>query len=287
MNMRIPLWLVTLLSLVLVGGIVFGITRAVQYTIATQAATHFDVPYCSTSDVQQTLDAHIPAQRTQAPIIAYIHGGGWSEGDKNNEISQEYAQVFTDMGVAFISIDYRLSKEAVYPAQNEDVRCAIDYIRSGSHNWPIDSSRIIIMGDSAGGQLAALEAIQRKHLYDGVISLYGVTDLWEQISNHNDTNAIHYLGGAKESLAQHASPTSQSLKGSPPFLIIHGIDDDIVPASESKTFADKLQKAGVVITYLPVQHARHGFVGSHNESDVQAKKYILAYVADMWHLPKN
>jgi acetyl esterase/lipase len=242
------------------------------------ANIHYDVPYCKTDNIRQTFDAYIPKTDIKPTVLIYIHGGGWKEGDKDNEIETEYAEVLANRGIASISIDYRLSNEATYPAQNQDVQCAIDYLRSGSHNLPIQTNQFVIMGDSAGGQLAAIEALDRKELYNGVIMAYGVSDLWTQIQDYKDNNAAGYLGTVNKELAEQASPDNETLEGSPDFLIIHGMEDTIVPASESLSFANKLRNSAVSVIYVPIKGASHAFLGSRDTSDEEAKGHILNFL---------
>ena len=242
-----------------------------------------NVSYCQTDSQNQTLDAYlVPNTEPASPAIIYIHGGGWNQGDKINEISNEYSKLFTGMDIAFISVDYRLSTEAVYPAQNDDVECAVNYILASAAEWNIDTSRIIIMGDSAGGQLASSELLDRKHLYDGAIIAYGVSNLWRQITSYHDKNAVGYLGSTDKSLADRISPQFQNLEGAPPFLLVHGTADTVVPADESKDFASKLQMAGVSAHYSPIAGASHGFLGNPNSYDKQAREIIIGFITSKW-----
>lgn len=238
-----------------------------------------DIAYCNTSNASQTLNAYLPEDgEVERPVVLYIHGGGWKEGDKVNAISDRYAPLFVDRNIAFISIDYRLTNEAAYPAQNEDVRCAIDYVRAQDTAWNLNTTNFIIMGDSAGGQLASLEALERKELYKGVISAYGVSNVWRQISSLHDTNALLYVGHAQQHMANLASPQSANLEGAPPFLLIHGTADAVVPANESENFSHKLEAVGDSVRYVPINHAPHAFLGTGNSYDLEAQLAIFEFV---------
>lgn len=242
-----------------------------------------NVAYCNTENPSQTLDAYLLTHAEEPrPAIIYIHGGGWNQGDKQNTITNEYSKLFTDSDIAFIGVDYRLSSEAKYPAQNDDVRCAVEFVAANADEWNIDIEQLIIMGDSAGGQLASTELLRNKPLYDGAIIAYGVSNLWRQITSYHDKNAVGYLGSADKVLATQASPQSESFEGASPFLLIHGTADTVVPADESKNFAAKLKQAGAKATYFPIQGAPHAFLGTNNSFDQQAKDIIMDFIAHQW-----
>jgi len=240
-----------------------------------------DVRYCKTNNVSQEYDLYTPANDTEsnAPLVVQIHGGGWRWGTKIKGIAEHYAQPLTDRNIALASVDYRLADEATYPAQNNDIHCAIEHLVSNASRYGINPNRIIIMGDSAGGHLAALEALNdtRKNI-KGTVLFYGVSDLWKQITKYTDDNALHYLGTRDEALAKRASPLYQDLTNAPPFLLIHGTSDTVVPASESKIFADALIKSGNQATYLPIESANHGFADTTAASELKAREAVLVFI---------
>lgn len=239
-----------------------------------------DIQYCDTDDSNQSLDLFLPTNATTnpTPLLLYIHGGGWDEGDKNNLIEQEYSVELARRGIAVASIDYRLSHEAKYPAQIEDVSCAAAYMAKNAKKYTIDTQHMIIMGDSAGGHLAAMESLIGKRSYDGVVMAYGVSNLWKQINEYNDRNAVRLLGEKREELANSASPQFVNMTEKPEFLLVHGESDQIVPIRESVDFAQKLKDAGVAVSYIPIANAGHGFLGTNDEHDKEAKRSIIAFI---------
>ncbi len=118
-----------------------------------------DVPYAGTSDPRQRLDLLLPTHRTAAnkplPVIVYIHGGGWSLGDKQQGL--KYLKPFVETGdYAGVSIGYRLSQDATWPAQIHDCKAAIRWIRAVASRYNLDADRIAAIGHSAGGHLVSM-----------------------------------------------------------------------------------------------------------------------------------
>lgn len=248
--------------------------------ITEVAHTFFDIPYCATDNKRQTLDLLTPKEPlfNKSPLIIYVHGGGWQEGDKENSITEEYSIKLANSGLAAATIDYRLSGEAIYPAQNNDVACAVNYLVGNATKYNLDSNRMIIIGDSAGGQLAAMEAISSNHAFLGVIMAYGVSDLNEQIIEKNDMNAVRYLGSKATELAKSDSPVFAKKFPDTSFLLIHGSDDSVVPAKESATFATILRQNGVDVEFVEIPNAQHAFLGTNDDSDKIAQRIMFQFI---------
>lgn len=171
-------------------------------------------------------------------------------------------------GIAVASIDYRLHSKNPYPDQNDDVACALSYLNIRAQELNINPQKVILFGDSAGGQLAALTALNADHnqyRYEpprGVIDFYGVSDFSELISGqHSDANARRYLGPDYHSYIAQASPVTYIRPDAPRFLIVHGTKDKVVPMSQSQELYDGLTTAGNTAHYLTIPGARHGFIG--------------------------
>jgi len=290
--LRIAIPLTILAILVAAGIFVYSNRESIYYTFVSSiddkplsetADVYEDLFYCGTDDKNQTLDLVVPKERPfgATPLIIYIHGGGWSEGGKENTITDEYAAGMSNLGMAGASIDYRLSNEAVYPAQNEDITCAIDFLFANADKYHFDTENIILVGDSAGGQLAAIEVFSQKHEYKGLIMAYGVSDIWRQITVSHDINAEKYIGTKAKEVAEKASPAFANTHPDTSFLLLHGTEDAIVPAEESKEFAEKLRKEGIKVTYVTFEKAGHAFLGTGNEADKKAALVILEWIANL------
>lgn len=254
-----------------------------QRPIEEISTTYLDIAYCGTDNKAQTLDLLIPNEQLLAknPLLIYIHGGGWKEGDKENSITKEYAVQLANSGLSAATIDYRLSKEATYPAQNEDVSCAVNFLVQNAEKYKFDTKKMILIGDSAGGQLAAMEAIYQHHTYLGVIMAYGVSDLNEQITEKQDTNALSYLGSKATELAKSNSPAFAKSFPNTSFLLLHGTADSVVPVEESKKFANILKKNGVRVEFKAIPNAQHAFLGSGDTSDTMARQLMFAFIFEL------
>jgi acetyl esterase/lipase len=231
-----------------------------------------DVPYAGASPAEK-MDIYIPNSTGPYPVIIWVHGGGYNSGDKENNDSNSPKQGLT-RGYAVVSINYRLSNEAIFPAQINDVKSAIRFIRANSKELNINPDKIAIWGRSAGGGLAALagtsgdvKELQDDSLGNGNISnrVQAVVDLKGPINfstmlmqlqqqNNSENKTYDYeqsdimlrqLMGEDVSLipsqVARANPETYITPDDPPFFIEHGTADTMIPYMQSKDFAIKLQ----------------------------------------------
>ncbi|MEP7205189.1 MAG: alpha/beta hydrolase [Candidatus Saccharibacteria bacterium] len=234
-------------------------------TMDTVADKTVNIAYCHTTSRLQKLDVYTPKRAEKpVPVVLQIHGGGWTGGDKANAIVNDYGSEIVKNGMALVSVNYRLAPAYTYPAQNQDIDCALSYLILHAGRLNINMAKIGLLGDSAGGQLAAMTAFDspnKKHV-KAVVEYYGTSDLWAQITRkpNKDRNAIAYIGSANnQALAKKASPLYADQVGAPPFLLFHGTDDRIVRYSQSVSFAQKLKQAGVDVTLRTIEQAGHDF----------------------------
>ena len=205
------------------------------------------------------------------PVVVYIHGGGWTAGSRDGGIGPSIR--LARRGYFCASIEYRLSGEAKFPAQIEDCKCAIRFLRAKAKEYHLDPDRIGVSGHSAGGHLAALVGTSARikelegsggwpefsSAVQAVCDLAGPADFptWGDDAHP----AVRGLIGAKVSekpeLAALASPVTHVQKTTPPFLIIHGDRDDVVPVKEGRAMHDALQKAGATSTLMIVEGGSH------------------------------
>ncbi|CAM5312552.1 hypothetical protein SAVIM338S_00624 [Streptomyces avidinii] len=260
------------------------------------------VTYATTPGFRpRLLDVRVPAGVGPFPAVVWIHGGGWLDGDRRYPPPTVPAALLhgtvLDAGMALVSVDYRHSLEAPFPAQLHDVKAAIRYVRAFAGVLGIDPERIGVWGESAGGHLAALAGVVGAHtpgaaLLEGahgvgagetgvkaVVDWYGVSDL-VSLADHPMPAMPAMPGGAdfpdpyeallggseaeRPELARVASPVTYATPGSypPPFLLVHGTADGLVPYSQSEELAQALALAGGEVTLTPVDNADHIFLGS-------------------------
>jgi acetyl esterase/lipase len=231
-----------------------------------------DIAYLPNGHQRQKLDLYVPEKRRGLmPLIVWIHGGGWMEGSKNHCPPLPW----TRKGYLVASIDYRLSQEAKFPAQIKDCKAAVRWLRIHAEEYGIDPHRLVAWGDSAGGHLASLlgTAGNVPEWEEGVPSVssrvqvvidwYGRADLSRVSTDPTWANSPSALllggyGNDVAELAKKASPIFHVSKDDPPFLIMHGSMDSLVPHRQSEAFAGALKEAGVESRLVILEGAGHG-----------------------------
>lgn len=209
-----------------------------------------NVLFASPGGHDLSMDLYVPDFPKPAPVVIWIFGGSWRIGNKGYHVN---LRDLTKYGIAVAAIQYRLSNTATYPAQIEDCEAAAQWLRTRGAHYGIDPRQIAASGESAGGHLAALlGAIEGKARIRAVCALYPPTDLvslGRQYANPNHASDVERLLGGpiakKLSLAAEASPVNRVRADSPPFLIIHGADDTLVPVEQSRELHRRLRSLGV------------------------------------------
>ncbi|MGY1846484.1 alpha/beta hydrolase fold domain-containing protein [Blastococcus sp. SYSU DS1021] len=238
------------------------------------------------------LDVWVPPGEKPAPLVVWIHGGAWMTGDRRylpeTLRPDSLFEAFVAAGLAIATIDYRFSLEAPFPAQLHDAKAAVRYLRAHAGELGVDVTRIGVAGESAGGHLAALVALtgHRADLegdlgvvgpssgVDVAVDWYGVSDLSTMPGVTPPPHIAaklpevmrvpaekHLLAGLDEATTADASPVTHVTAGAPPFLLIHGTADWLVPFNQSQQLADAMSAAGVDVRLVPVEGAEHIFTG--------------------------
>lgn len=242
-----------------------------------------NIPYCGTSSRFQQLDIYLPkGEAGIVPAVVYVHGGGWALGDKASSKLVQYGTAIIEQNMALVSVNYRLAPDYTYPAQNEDVACAVSFLHSEGVRYGIDPNNIGLWGDSAGGQLAAMTALDpafKPHI-GAVVEFYGTSDIWAQITRDKKRGrgAIAYIGSSVDKAkAQQASPLYADPAGAPPFLLFHGLNDKTVPYGQSVSLAGNLIAAGVDARLRTVERADHNFTNNSKPSAKQIEREMAAF----------
>jgi len=243
-----------------------------------------DLEYVPGGHERNKLDLYLPKQagregRTpdKLPLIIWVHGGAWRAGSKRNCPATRFLR----KGYAVASINYRLSQHAIFPAQIEDCKAAVRWLRANSDRYSLDGERIGVWGSSAGGHLVALlgtaggvkkfdkgKNLDISSRVQAVCDYFGPTD-FTQISRfpsrirHDapDSPESKLLGGPvqeNKKAAQRANPITYVTKDDPPFLIVHGDKDQSVPHNQSQLLYEALKKADVKVKFHTVKGAGHG-----------------------------
>lgn len=230
---------------------------------------YLDIPVTFPGEIKKTFDLIVPdGQDANPPLLIWIHGGGWCGGEKR--IYNDFER-FCWRGYAVLSIDYRFSQDAMFPAQLIDCKTAVRWGRAHAAQYGYCADRILVGGSSAGGHLAAMLGVTNGQAqYDegpylayssavqAVVDEFGPADL-----NPDKLPALRrdlsvLLGGDEERTRQ-ASPVQLVSGKEPSFLILHGSDDPCVPAAQSRAFAQVLHNAGCDVQYYEVPGGEHGF----------------------------
>jgi acetyl esterase/lipase len=227
-----------------------------------------------------------PESQRLLPAVVYLHGGGWRLGarDMTSPAFRDWepgllARVAA-AGFAVVCPDYRLSGEARFPAQPDDVHRVLDWVAERGPEHGIDPDRILLWGDSAGGHLATLAALRgaSRPGIRGVVAWYPVTDLagiqadadaiGGEPHNTADARETALLGGLISDLpdlAADASPVTHAAAATAPFFLAHGTADLGVPFTQSLRLRDALVAAGKEVTLYPVAGANHLWLGASVE----------------------
>jgi len=241
---------------------------------------HRDLAYVVDGHERQKLDLFVPEKSDgPLPLIIWIHGGGWQNGSKDG--CPPLRTGFTERGYAVASINYRLSGHAVFPAQIEDCKAAIRWLRAHAEDYRLDPQRFGVWGSSAGGHLAALVGtsgdvkafdvgphLDQSSRVQAVCDYFGPTDFtvfvttpgYERHATANSPEA-KLLGGPvaeNRDKATRASPITYVSRDDPAFLIVHGDEDRVVPINQSRLLHDALEQAGVSAHFHTIRGAGHG-----------------------------
>ncbi len=231
------------------------------------------------------LDLYLPKSNHPVPMVMWIFGGSWKFGSKGYHIN---LRDLTRSGIAVAAIDYRLSGTAIYPAQLEDCQSALAWLRAHGAEYGIDPKRIGVSGESAGGHLAALlGTVEGKSKVQAVCALYPPTNLVslgrKYASPDRRSDIERLLGGpieTKLALAQEASPVDRVSADAPPFLIIHGAQDTLVPMEQSQELDRKLKRVGVESRIIVVPDKGHWFLLNETQLKTVAEFFQRHFVSE-------
>nr|ACH99848.1 organic solvent tolerent esterase [uncultured bacterium] len=273
------------LSAFVVAAAAFGLGMPAQ---AAETLVEENVSYAKLDGTDLKLDIARPDGDGPYPAIVFIHGGGWYQGSR-----QRYRETIREAarrGYVGITITYRLMKfdEAKkettkatpnFPAQIQDAKAALRWVRANSKKYHIDADHIGVTGESAGGHLslpvglkdakAGLEGdagnAEQSSRVQAVVNVFGPTDM-EQCFKTSSVAWIFrlFMGGTPEEAAETyrvASPITYVSSDDPPVLTIHGDKDALVPIAQATMLDDKMKSAGAKHTLLLLKGQGHGFAG--------------------------
>ena len=242
--------------------------------LARAGTVVYNLTYCTTGGVDLKMDVYHPNELTSAvPVVVFIHGGGWTSGDK-----RQAEPVFVDGlradGFMVISLNYRLAPEFPYPAQIEDVKCAVRHLRAEAARYGLDPNAIGAAGTSAGAHLAAMLGVtdaeagwdtgaylEQSSQVSAVVAFFVAADLTLEFPGIAFASSEGAFGASFDAaLLKEASPISYVTADDAAFLLIHGAQDAFVPPSQSQILHERLIAAGVESEVVLVEGGRHAFL---------------------------
>ena len=266
-----------------------------------------NLPYAETANPRQTLDLAIPSApapgKAGRPLVIWIHGGGWKNGDKGSGHRPDRLPALVETGrFAGATIAYRLSGEAKWPAQIHDCKAAIRWLRGNAEKYGIDPNRIAVWGSSAGGHLVSmlgssggnseLDGKVGKHLkqssrVSAVVNYYGPSALLQMddfpskiVHNAPNSPESQLIGGPIQETkmkALQASPLHQVSPDDAPHIHFHGTDDPLVPFNQSEIYHKALKKAGVQSVLITSKG------GGHNMPRAFTLRFVLPFLDHALH----
>ena len=252
-----------------------------------------DIEFKKIGDRRLLLDVYVPDGGARpAPVIVWICGGGWAEMSK--EAAEDRSAWIVEHGFALVPFQYRLSDEATFPAQIEDCKAAVRWVRANAEEHGFDTAHVGAWGDSAGGHLASLlgtsaavASFDADGFYEGyssevqaVCAFYPPADFtyWSDKWKSDTNEVVKMLGGHPRDipdLARAASPVCHVSASSAPHLVVHGDADEVVPMHQSERLRDTLSAAGVEVTLEVLPGIGHSGEATYGNEHV--RKVVAAF----------
>jgi acetyl esterase/lipase len=252
-------------------------TAALHATAAPRVES--DVEYATVADTALKLDLYLPENAAAAPLVVYVHGGGWEAGSK----AGMPLGGLVERGYAVASLDFRPASKAPFPGQVHEIKAAVRFLRAAAKQYGYDASRIAIVGASSGGHLAAmvgttngdreLEGSLGEHMDESsdvqaIVSYFGAANLTTILAQSTPfglgvrepalTRLLGALPKDNEAAARKASPVFYVDGRDPPLLMLHGDQDPQMPINQSHELEGAYEKQGAAAKFIVVHGAAHG-----------------------------
>jgi alpha-L-fucosidase 2 len=237
-----------------------------------------DIEFAQIGEVKLTLDAFVPEGPGPFPTCILVHGGGFTKGTKQSYITPIF-EPLSRAGFTWFTIDYRLAPAHRWPACAEDVETAIRWVKAHAAEYKVDPKRIALIGESAGGHLVSYVGARcaGETRVQAVVPFYAPHDLALQVRHRNmlgpSMEALLGLTELNDAAWQKLRETSVPLaKDRPPYLLIHGDKDDVVPIEQSTQFQKAMRDLGNTCDLITIPGGAHGMGGWDKlQSDYRVK----------------
>jgi acetyl esterase/lipase len=278
-----------------------GITGTATVNVSLNGGTMANVTYCTMDGDAVKMDVYIPdaSKPRPLPVAVHVHGGGWTGGAKSSGSRfAELMPLLLERGYLVASLDYRLAPAHKYPAQIQDVKCAIRHLRARAWRYGLDPARIGAWGGSAGGQLVSLlgtadgsVGLNDAGAFPGessevqaVVAISAITDFTHPNELNDDySRAFRNWPDPASPEMIEASPVTHVSPGDAPFFLIAGEDDELVLPAQSERIHHMLLDAGVSSILLAVRHADHDLLATDAPTEPSAA-VINSRMADFFDL---
>ena len=257
---------------------------------ATMTDSDQTIEYSSPAGVPLYMDVSIPGGAGPFPAAVIVHGGGWVRGDRRVDVAPLF-QPLENAGIAWFSVDYRLLRNLTdLAAPLDDVQTAVRFVKEHASEYRIDPQRIALIGESAGGQLAAMAALNPRPggQVRGVVAFYAPTNLVDLAKDSSllpEELRDSLRGTPFEALLmlglRQLSPIANVIPAAPPFLLIHGTKDTLVPFSQSEAMCSQLKASGSNRQLYPIEGGGHGmrwWESSHPDEARQYKSVMVRWL---------
>jgi acetyl esterase/lipase len=267
---------------------------AAQRSSPAEIEVRRDLVFATVAGADLKLDLAMPkAAKGLSPAVVFLHGGGWRAG-KRQEMNH-FVEGMARLGYVGVASDYRLVPGARFPAQVEDSKAAIRWLRAHAAEYGVRADRIGVVGFSAGGHLAAMLGVtgdragvdgtggntEPSSRVQAVVSFFGPTDFstrdWP--ADFQRGVIVPFLGGSladRPDAYREASPINHASAQAPPFLLFHGTDDKLVPIDQSRRLADRLIRLGAPARVVAFEGEGHAFSDATNQKAMQQMLDFLA-----------
>lgn len=257
------------------------------------------IPFGTGGTTELRLDLAMPKEgEGPFPAIVCLHGGGWVGGERQQ--MKGTIEIMARRGYVAVSPDYRLAPKDPFPAQIEDCKAVVRWLRANAQQYRINPQRIGAFGFSAGAHLACLLGVTGKDdglegkggnaeqtsTIQAVVSLFGPTDFAQPVWSNEvrQRYLVPFLGGSAEEKAdvyRRASPVTYAGKNAPPFLFVHGTADDVVPIQQSERMVEKLRQLGVSARLIAMKGEGHGWDWSHEHRLITISQMMTFFDAEL------
>ena len=265
----------------------------------TEVIEHDGLVYGRPDGQELRLDLAMPrAGRGPFPTVVFLHGRGWRAGSRHD--MSHFITGMARMGYVGVTVEYRLVPAFRFPAQVEDSKAAVRWLRANARTYRIDPAHIGVVGFSAGAHLACMLGVagstdglegdggnpEQSSRVQAVVSFFGPTDFTTGgfPADLEKEVIVPFLGGTfadRPDVYRKASPISYVTRDAPPFLFFHGTEDRLIPLDQSKRMANKLNQSGVAARLVILPGEGHGFTDAKNQD---AMRQMLDFLGE--HLKK-